>query len=411
MTRPGHKREARRGRFGSRASRVLREKRRVDLAARKRSRARAPAPRPAPRPPARLSVPLSRVVIDDEVRRAALRALDSGRYILADECRAFEAELARLTGTKHAVLVNSGTSAIYLALKALGVKEGSEVIVPSLTAFPTVEPICHLGARPVFVDIGDTCTADPDAVRKAVTPRTAAILPVHLYGHPADLGPLLEVASDHSIPLVEDACQAHGARTRGRRVGSMGAAGCFSFYPSKNLTVAGDGGAVTTDRDDIAKAIRMLRDHGRQSKYLHEAVGYNFRFNEIQAAVGRVLLRRLEGFNRRRREVAAAYRKGLAATPLGLPPETIETEPVYHLFVVRTPRREQLQEFLKERGIETGVHYPVPCHLQPALAHLPRTSLPRTEAAAREILSLPIFPSITAAQREHVVRSVVEFFA
>lgn len=356
-------------------------------------------------------VPLSRVVIDAEVRRAALRALDSGRYILADECRAFEAELAKFTGTKHAVLVNSGTSAIYLALKALGVEEGSEIIVPSFTAFPTVEPVVHLGARPVFVDAGDTYTADPEAVVKAITPKTAAILPVHLYGHPVDLDPMLEVARDHSIPLVEDCCQAHGARYKGKRVGSLGAAGCFSFYPSKNLTVAGDGGAVTTDRDEVAQAIRMLRDHGRTSKYLHEAVGYNLRFNEIQAAVGRVLLRRLDGFNRKRRQVAAAYKKELAAAPLGLPPEAPWAEPVYHMFVVRTPRRDSLQEFLKRRGVETGIHYPVPCHLQPALAHLPRASLPRTEAAVKEILSLPIFPSLTSAQQERVVRSVLAFFS
>lgn len=360
-------------------------------------------------PAKREVIPLSRVAIDAEVRRAVLRALDSGRFILADECRAFEAELARFTGTKYAVLVNSGTSALYLALLALGVKEGSEVIVPSLTAFPTVEPICHLGARPVFVDISETYTADPEAVRRAVTPKTAAILPVHLYGHPADLDPMREVADDHSIPLVEDACQAHGARYKGKRVGSLGAAGCFSFYPSKNLTVAGDGGAVTTDREEVAQTIRMLRDHGRKSKYLHEVVGYNLRFNEIQAAVGRVLLKRLDAFNRRRRAIASAYRKGLARTPLGLPPEAEWAEPVYHLFVVRSRERDRLQEFLMGRGVETGIHYPIPCHLQPALARFPRVSLPRTEEAAREILSLPIYPGLSDQQVASICAGIAEF--
>ncbi len=356
-------------------------------------------------------IPLSRVALDGEVEAAALRALRSGRYILGAECRAFEAELAEYVGVGHAVLVASGTAALAIVLRALDLPPDGEVLVPALTAFPTVEAILLAGGRPVFVDVDQTGTMDPaDAARK-ITVRTAGLLPVHLYGHPADLERLGELARAHGIWLVEDACQAHGAAYRGRRVGGIGRAGCFSFYPSKNLTVLGDGGAITTGDGELAARCRRLRDHGRASKDVHQELGANLRFNEIQAAIGRVLLRRLEDGNARRRALARRYAAALAGTPVGLPPAAAWATPVYHLYVIRTARRDALRAYLRERGIETGVHYPVPCHRQPAVAHLPPVRLPRTERLAREVLSLPMFPALDDAAVDRVADAVRAFWA
>jgi len=357
-----------------------------------------------------MAVPLSRPPVDDEIKAAVLAAIDSRQYILGPECKAFEAEFAAYQGSRHAVLTSSATAAIWMVLKAFGVKSDDEVLVPSHTAFPTVEAICFAGARPVFVDVDDSYTVDmKDAVTK-VSPRTVGFVPVHLYGHPADLDGLRRLCAERSLWLLEDCAQSHGAAWQGRKVGTFGRAGVFSFYPSKNLTVMGDGGLLVTDDDDVAARCRRLRDHGRVNKDVHAEVGFNLRFNDIQAAVGRVLLRRLDAMNDHRRALAARYAAGLAGLPLGLPREAPGARHVYHLYVVRTPQRDALARFLKARGIATGVHYPVASHQQPAVEFLTPPSLPVTERLVGEILTLPISAGHTPAEVDEVIGAVKEFF-
>jgi len=357
-----------------------------------------------------MPVPLSRPPVDDEIKAAVLAAVDSRRYILGPECRAFEQELARYTGSKHAVLTSSGTAALWMALRALGVKADDEVLVPSHTAFPTVEAICVAGAVPVFVDVDDSYTVDLEDAAAKVSARTVGFVPVHLYGHPADLDGVQRLCAERSLWLLEDCAQAHGAAWRGRKVGTFGRAGVFSFYPSKNLTVMGDGGLLVTDDGEVAARCRRLRDHGRLNKDVHREIGFNLRFNDIQAAIGRVLLRRLDAMNDHRRLLAARYRRGLADLPLGLPVEAPGARHVYHLYVVRTPERDALAKFLEERGIATGIHYPVPAHKQPAVESFHSPALPRTERIVSEILTLPISAGHTHAEVDEVVTAVQEFF-
>jgi dTDP-4-amino-4,6-dideoxygalactose transaminase len=355
-------------------------------------------------------IPLSRPPVDEEVRQAVLAAIDSRQYILGPECKAFEAELARYVGVRHCVLSNSATAGLWLTLRGLGVKAGDEILVPSHTAFPTIEAICFAEAIPVFVDADSYYTMDPaDAVAKA-TPRTVGVMPVHLYGQPVELDAVRELTSRMGVWMLEDCAQAHGAAWRGQKVGSFGRAAVFSFYPSKNLTVMGDGGAVVTDDDEIAARCRRLRDHGRLNKDVHSEVGFNLRFNEIQAAIGRVLLRRLDVMDDHRRALAARYNAGLAGLPLGLPAERPHAHHVYHLYVVRTPRRTELAAFLKTRGIQTGIHYPVPTHRQPAVERFTGPALPQTERLVDEILTLPISAGHTEAEIDAVVAAVREFF-
>jgi dTDP-4-amino-4,6-dideoxygalactose transaminase len=355
-------------------------------------------------------IPLSRPPVDDELKQVVLAAIDSRQYILGPECKAFEAELARYVGLRHCVLSNSATAALWLSLRALGVKAGDEILVPSHTAFPTIEAICFADATPVFVDVDAWYTLEAaDAVAK-VTPRTVGLLPVHLYGQPVDLGAVRDLASRLGLWVLEDCAQAHGAAWNGKRVGGFGRAGVFSFYPSKNLTVMGDGGAIVTDDDEIAARCRRLRDHGRLNKDVHSEIGFNLRFNDIQAAIGRVLLRRLDAMNDRRRALAARYAAGLAGLPLELPRERPGARHVYHLYVVRTPRRQELAAHLKARGIQTGVHYPVPSHRQPAVEQFVQGPLPTTERVVNEILSLPISAGHTDAEIDAVIDAVRSFF-
>ena len=357
-----------------------------------------------------MPVPLSRPPVDDEIKAAVLAAIDSRQYILGPESKAFEQEFARYTGSKHAVLTSSATAALWMALKALGVKADDEVLVPSHTAFPTVEAVCFAGAVPVFVDVNDSYTVDVDDAAAKVSARTVGFVPVHLYGHPADLDGIRRLCAERSLWLLEDCAQAHGAAWQGRKVGTFGRAGVFSFYPSKNLTVMGDGGLLITDDDNVAARCRRLRDHGRLDKNVHAEIGFNLRFNDIQAAIGRVLLRRLDAMNDHRRRLAARYQRGLAGLPLVLPAEAPGAHHVYHLYVVRTPERDGLAKFLKERGIATGIHYPVPSHQQPAVEPFNPPPLPRTERIVTEILTLPISAGHTEAEVDQVVAAVTEFF-
>ncbi len=360
-------------------------------------------------------IPLSRVTVTPEMTSAMLDVVASGRFILGPETKAFEHEFAAYIGTKHAVAVSQGTSAIQLSLMALGVRPGDEVLVPSMTAFPTIEGILHAGGKAVMADVDRYGAIDPVDAASRITDRTVGIVPVHLYGGAADLGSLRSLAERHGLWIVEDCCQAHGAKFHGKTVGSVGRSGCFSFYPSKNLTVFGDGGMVTTDDDEIAATVRLLRDHGRSDKYTHVAVGFNLRFNEIQAAVGRKQLALLEDFIGKRRGVARRYDAALAGIEgLETPLERPETRMVYHLYPIRLKdeaTREALRAHLIRAGVETGVHYPIPNHLQPAMAPFgPPPSLPESEALARTSLSLPIFPSLTDEEVETVVAGVRAFF-
>jgi dTDP-4-amino-4,6-dideoxygalactose transaminase len=357
------------------------------------------------------NIPLSRCLVNAEVEEAALRALRSGQYILGRECQTFEAELAAYTGAGHAILGSSWTMIVYLLHLAQGLKPGDEVIVPAHTAFPTMEPLIHCGAKPVFVDIDDTYCLDVAQIESLITPRTVGIIPVHLYGHPADLDRVRAIAAKHQLWVLEDCAQAQGARYNGRTVGSMGHFGAFSFFPSKNLTVLGDGGCLTTNDEALATKVRMLRNHGRKDKYHHDLPGFNVRFNEIQGAIGRVMLKHLDRLNDHRRAVAAHYNERLNGVVL-TPPERPWARAVYHMYVVRVDRRDELQNFLKERGIETGIHYPVPNHQQPAVtnkfAHLP--CLPKTEQAVKEILSLPIHGEMALRDVDRVCDAIAEFY-
>lgn len=358
-------------------------------------------------------IPLSKCFVNPEVEEAALRALRSGQYILGKECQSFEAEIAAHTGTRHAVLGSSWTMIVFLLHQLQGVGPGDEIIVPSHTAFPSIEPLIHVGARPVFADIDDNYLMDLDHVESLITPRTVGIIGVHLYGHPLANDRLLAIAAKNHLWLIEDCAQAQGAMYREKNVGSMGHFGAFSFFPSKNLTVLGDGGCITTNDDQMAERLRMMRNHGRKDKYHHEFPGYNVRFNEINAAIGRVMLKHLDEFNDRRRVIAAHYNERLKGVVLATPPERSWAKAVYHMYVVRVERRDELQDFLNEKGIETGIHYPVPNHLQRAVKGLfpftPR--LPKTEAAVKEILSLPIHGEMNLDAADRVCDAIAEFYA
>jgi dTDP-4-amino-4,6-dideoxygalactose transaminase len=356
--------------------------------------------------------------IKSEVDAAVQRVLDTSAFILGREVESFERAFAEYVGAKFCVGVSNGTAAIQLALTACGVVAGDEVIVPANTFFATAEAVSTANATPVFVDCdADSYNIDASKIEAAITPRTRAIIPVHLYGRPAELDAVFEVAERHDLIVVEDAAQAHGARYKGRRVGPLGRAGCFSFYPGKNLGAYGEGGAVVTNDAEVARRVRLLRDHGSEQKYRHEIVGYNFRLEGIQGAVLGVKLPRLDGWNESRRAHAARYRELLApledAGRLTLPRESSDTESVYHLFVIQTDARDALQRFLSAAGVQTGIHYPVPIHLQPAYAPLGHKEgdFPNAESQARRLLSLPMFAELTERQLAYVADALGDFFA
>jgi len=348
--------------------------------------------------------------IQGEVDAAIARVVARASFILGEEVEAFEKEFASYCEAKHCVGCANGTDAIALALEALGVRAGDEVITVANTFIATSESISAVGARPVFVDVrDDTLLMDVARVEAAITARTRAIVPVHLYGQTVDMDPLLELARRRGLKVVEDAAQAHGARYRGRRAGSMGDAATFSFYPGKNLGAYGDAGAVVTSDPAVAARVAKARNHGRASKYEHDFEGRNSRMDGIQGAVLRVKLRHLDAWNARRRELAALYRERLAAKPEFRFVATGEgCEPVHHLLVVRHTRRDELHARLREAGIEAGIHYPVPLPVQPAYGHLGLSpgDFPVAMRSAREILSLPIFPEMTAESVAEVTTSL-----
>jgi perosamine synthetase len=340
---------------------------------------------------------LAEMYVDDDIKHAVLSVLESGTYVKGEQNAQFEKEFARFAETDYAVSVNSGTSALLLALACLQLGKGDEVLIPSHTFIATANAVVLAGGTPVFADIDPaTYTLDPEDLQAKVTDNTKAIVPVHLYGHPCDMDPIVACAKEHDLVVIEDACQAHGAEYKGRRCGSMGDMAAFSFFPSKNMTVAGDGGMVTTNREEYAGLIAALRDAGREEgeKYFHRYVGYNMRLGEIQAAIGRVQLRHVAAWNERRRLHADLYRDLLRDTEgVTLPVEREWGRHVYHQYVIRTPERDVLREQLAMQGIASGIHYPIPVHLQPAIREITgEVSLPETEAAAEDILSLPVHP-------------------
>ena len=348
-----------------------------------------------------------------EIDAATARVLAGGWYILGPEVSAFEAEFAAYLGAGHAVGVASGTDAVLLALRALGVGPGDEVITVAHTAVATVAAIALAGATPCFVDIDTaTYTLDPGRLEAAITPRTRAIVPVHLYGAPADMQPILAIAQAHGLLVIEDCAQAHGATTDGRRAGTLGDAAAFSFYPTKNLGALGDGGAVVTKRPEVAERLRLLRQYGWRERYVSDIEGYNSRLDELQAAILRVRLRHLDAENAARRRLAAQYDAALADLPLALPAAWPEEGAVYHLYVVAADERDALAAYLAAQGIGTGVHYPVPIHCQPAYAHFGYGpgSLPATEAAAARVLSLPMYPDLPAAAVDQVAAAIRSYF-
>lgn len=353
--------------------------------------------------------------IADEISAAITPVLTNADFILGKELDLFEQEFAAYCGVRCAVGVDSGLSALELCLRALDIGPGHEVITASHTFIATVSAISFAGARPVLVDINpDTYTLDHRQLEAAVTTRTKAIIPVHLYGQPADMNEIVRVAVKYGLHVVEDACQSHGAIYHGRRVGGLGTAACFSFYPGKNLGAYGDGGMLVTNNIDLADKVRMLRNYGQSDKYRHVFLAYNRRLDTIQAAVLRVKLRHLDAWNRNRVNLAKLYDELLKGSgDVTLPPCAPGRTHVYHLYVIRHPNRNRLQAHLKKQGIETGLHYPVPVHLQPCYSGfgwLPG-SLPVSEEAARSVLSLPMFPEMTYEQVEYVCNAITEFNA
>ncbi len=347
----------------------------------------------------------------DEILAALDRICRESAFVQGPEVEAFEKEFASFCGTKHCVALSSGTAALHLGLLALGVQPGDEVITTPNTFLATAEAITYCGAQPVLVDI-DPATANIDAnlIERAVTRRTRAIIPVHLYGRPADMDSIRSIAARHDIRVLEDAAQAHGARYRGARVGSLGHAAAFSFYPTKNLGAYGEGGALTTNDDPIAQFARAARSHGQTARYAHEFVGYNYRMHGFQGAALRIKLRHLNAWTEKRRAIAGEYRRILQNARIDLPVDDPRDECVYHQFVIYVNSRCSVIAKLAEKEIETAVHYPTPVHLQPAYASLgdPAGTYPFSERACDRVLSLPLFPGMSEEQLRHVAESVLE---
>lgn len=349
--------------------------------------------------------------INNEINSAMQSVLNKGWYILADEVKKFEEEFAKYIGTKYAGGVNSGTDALLISLMALGVKSGDEVIVVSHTATPTVMPISLIGATPMFVDIDpETYTMDVTQVEKKITKNTKAVIPVHLYGHSVDMDPLMKIAKKYGIYIIEDCCQAHGAEYKERKVGNFGDMSAFSFYPTKNLGAYGDGGIILTNNPDLYEKALMLRQYGWKSRYDSQFIGVNSRLDEIQASILRVKLKKLEGWNEKRREIASLYKELLKSSDIVLPIEKEYAKHVYHLYVIRHKNRNKLQEYLLENGVQTQIHYPVPVHKQKAYLKLEiYAHLPITEKICQEILSLPIHPWLSLLEIEKIAGLIKSF--
>ncbi|MDW8318567.1 MAG: DegT/DnrJ/EryC1/StrS family aminotransferase [Anaerolineae bacterium] len=349
----------------------------------------------------------------EEIHQALDAVLESGNFVLGPDVRALEEEVAAYCGCAYGVGVASGTDALRLCFAALGIGPGDEVITTPFTFVATANTISRSGATPVFVDIDPlTYNLDPEAVAAAVTPRTKAIVPVHLYGQPADMDPILEIAERYGLAVIEDAAQAIGAEYKGRRAGSMGLCGCLSFYPTKNLGAYGDAGMVVTNDPALAERVDVLRRQGGKTKYYHDVVGFNSRLDTVQAAILRVKLRHLERWQEARRQIARRYDALLADLPVTTPYVRPDVRHVYHQYTIRAPQRDALVEHLQRQGIGTMIYYPLPLHRQKLYADLglAEGSLPHSEAAAREVLSLPMYPELTAEQQVQIASAIAAFY-
>lgn len=349
--------------------------------------------------------------IKPEINAAIEQVLEQAHFVLGQEVEAFERQFAQYTQTQHAIAVNTGTSALHLALLAVGVEAGDEVITTPFTFIATASAIDYIGAKPVFVDIDPlTCTIDPNLIEAAITPRTKAIVPVHIFGQPANMDEIMSIARRHGLRVIEDAAQAHGAEYHGWRIGGIGDVGCFSFYPGKNLGAYGEGGAVTTNDPEIARKVRMLRDWGAEQKYHHVLKGYNYRMDGIQGAILGVKMNYIENWTEQRRQHAARY-DTLLGDAFEVPQHASDRRHVYHVYAIHHPQRDQLQRFLAERDIQTGIHYPIPVHLQACFSTLSHKAgdFPQAEQAAKEVLSLPLFPEMTIEQQDQVVAALMEW--
>jgi dTDP-4-amino-4,6-dideoxygalactose transaminase len=352
-----------------------------------------------------VDLPAQYRALKPEIDSAVGRVLESAQFILGPAVTAFERDFAGFCTAKEAIGVNSGTSALHLSLLTAGVEPGDEVITVPFTFVATVAAIEYAGARPVLVDVEpEFLTMDPAKLEAAITTRTKAIIPVHLFGQPADMDPIMAIARKHGLVVIEDACQAHGAEYKGQRCGSIGQLGCFSFYPGKNLGAYGEGGAVVTSDPDLAKKIRLLRAWGEETRYEHKYRGFNYRMDGVQGAILGVKLRYLEAWTEARRRNAAEYARQLADASVTLPRERDEVRHVYHVYVVRLQQRDAWRDRLTEAGVQTGVHYPIPVHLQPAYRDLGYSAgaFPVSERASAEVLSLPMFPELTHDQIKEV---------
>ncbi|HEY3762125.1 MAG TPA: DegT/DnrJ/EryC1/StrS family aminotransferase [Verrucomicrobiae bacterium] len=348
-----------------------------------------------------------------EIDAALARTLDNCSFCLGPDVAQFEKDFAAYCGAKHCVGFNSGTSALHVALLALGVGPGDEVVTTPFTFVATSWAISYIGAKPVFVDIDDaTFNINPALIEKAITPRTKAVLPVHIYGQPFDVDAVLNICRKHKLPMVEDACQSHGAKYKGKTIGTFGEISCFSFYPGKNLGACGEGGGFVTNSDQLAARAKSLREHGSTQRYYHDEIGFNYRMEGFQGAVLGVKLKHLNKWTAERQRVAKRYNELLAGTPLQLPRQADFAESVWHLYVVRHPRRDELKKHLEDNKVGCAIHYPIPLHLQKAYAHLGHKAgdFPVAEKAARECLSLPIYPELTDAQIQRVAEVVKGFF-
>lgn len=352
--------------------------------------------------------------IEAEVNAAIKGVLERSDFILGRELDLFEREFADYVGTGYAIGVDSGMSALTLILKGLGIGPGDEVITSANTFIATALTISAVGATPVLVDVDpETLTLDLDCLERSITSRTRAIMPVHLFGHPEDMDPIMEIANRHGLQVIEDACQSHGATYKGRMTGTFGVAAAYSFYPAKNLGAYGDGGMIVTSDAELAESIQLLRNYGQTAKYHHAIQGYNNRLDTLQAAVLRVKLRYLDEWNAARRRHADRYDRLLNGSGLTVPPRMPEVEPVWHLYAVRTDYRDELRTFLQERGVSSGIHYPIPIHLQPAYQELghEQGDFPVAELDALRMLSLPMYAELSDEQINYVADCIHEFFS
>ncbi len=363
-----------------------------------------------------MNIPLAKPVFDDEMKNAAIFALQNEKFVMGESVFKFEEEFAKYCGVKRAVSTSSGTFALQFALQALGVKHKDKVLTSPYSFIATANAAYWAGANPVFAEVdGNTGNLDPLKVKGTIQSDAALIMPVHLYGFPANMDPITQEASEKGNSIIEDCCQAHGARYHGKRAGSLGDVGCFSFYPSKNMTVCGDGGMATTNNEDVANKIAKLRDCGRKSHYEHDMIGFTARLNTVNAAIGRVQLKKLDEWNEKRRSVARLYNWLLSdVEEISLPPaETSHVQPVYHLYVIKTNQRDQLKNHLESRGIQCGIHYPIPIHLQPIYQQefgYKKGDFPISERLANEVLSIPMYPDMDRTAIEQVSQVIHEFF-